>query len=292
MKFISCHIENFGKLRNFDYEFSAGLSEILQENGWGKSTFASFIKAMLYGMPKKGNNKPYAVDRSKYAPWQGGVYGGTITFEYKGEKYKMYRTFGATPERDMFSVIDLSTNQRTNIFTENFGYEVYGVGRDTFEITTYFPQVQTAGKVTDEIRASLSGVNNFQNDLKDFSKAIENIDKKIKLLKKEVSTYAMYEGNIYKIAKIEKDIEEEENNILKLQDEIEVLEDKRYLLKADYDKAQQDLEVKELFKDEMAELKDKLLEKKRELLAFQIKLQELKRENALRRAKNIYIFMF
>ena len=37
MKLISCHIENFGKLRNFDYDFSSGLSEILQENGWGKS---------------------------------------------------------------------------------------------------------------------------------------------------------------------------------------------------------------------------------------------------------------
>lgn len=289
MKLISCHIENFGKLRNFDYDFSSGLSEILQENGWGKSTFASFLKAMLYGMPKKGNNKPYAVDRSKYAPWQGGVYGGTITFEHKGEKYKMYRTFGATPERDMFSVIELSTNKRTNIFTENFGYEIYGVGRDTFEITTYFPQVQTAGKVTDEIRASLSGVNNFQNDLKDFSKAIENIDKKIKLLKKDVSTYTMQEGNLYKIAKIEKEIEDEQNNILKLQDEIEVLEDKRFLLKSDYEQAQKELELKDLFKDEMAGLKEKLLAKKSELLAFQIKLQELKRENALRRAKNIYL---
>ena len=289
MKLISCHIENFGKLRNFDYDFSSGLSEILQENGWGKSTFASFLKAMLYGMPKKGNNKPYAVDRSKYAPWQGGVYGGTITFEHKGEKYKMYRTFGATPERDMFSVIDLSTNKRTSIFTENFGYEIYGVGRDTFEITTYFPQVQTTDKVTDEIRASLSGVNNFQNDLRDFSKAIENIDKKIKILKKEISSYSMQEGNLFQIAKIEKEIEEEENNILKLQDEIEVLEDKRFLLKADYEKAQKDLELKDLFKDEMAELKEKLLAKKSELLAFQIKLQELKRENALRRAKNIYL---
>ena len=122
MKLIACHIENFGKLRNFDYEFSGGLSEILQDNGWGKTTFCVFIKAMLYGMSKKGNTKAYIAERSKYAPWQGGVYGGTLTFEHKGHKYKMYRTFGATPERDMFSVIDLETNLRTKKLPSSYRF--------------------------------------------------------------------------------------------------------------------------------------------------------------------------
>lgn len=289
MKLISCHIENFGRLRNYDYEFSNGLSEILHENGWGKTTFAVFLKAMLYGMPKKGNNKAYAVDRSKYAPWQGGVYGGTLTFEYNGNNYKMYRTFGSTPERDMFSVIDLSTNQRTNKFTENFGYEVYGVGRETYEITTYFSQVNESAKLTDEIRASLSGTNNFQNDLKNYSKAIESIDAKIKLLKKEVSSYAMYEGNIVQIAKLEKEIDNEEKNILKLQDEIEVLQEKLDNLKEDYEKAQKDLEIKDLFKNEVNDLKEKLITKKSDLLAFQIKLEEFKKENKTRSLQNKFI---
>jgi len=289
MKLIACHVENFGKLRNYDYEFSAGLSEVLHENGWGKTTFAVFLKAMLYGMPKKGNNKAYNVDRSKYAPWQGGVYGGTLTFEYKGNKYKMYRTFGSTPERDMFSVIDLSTNQRTNLFTENFGYEVYGVGRDTFETTTYFSQLGEENKMTDEMRANLSGASNFQNDLKHYSKAIEGIDTKIKLLKKEMSSYSMYDDNVVKIAKIENQIEEEEKNILKLEDEIEVLVEKKEDLKEDYEKAQKDLEIKELYKNEITELKDKLITKKSDLLAFQIKLEEFKKENKLRSNENKFI---
>ena len=51
MRLIKCHIENFGKLQNFDYEFGEGLNTIKQINGFGKTTFAHFIKAMLYGLP-------------------------------------------------------------------------------------------------------------------------------------------------------------------------------------------------------------------------------------------------
>jgi DNA repair exonuclease SbcCD ATPase subunit len=290
MKLISCHVENFGKLHNYDFNFQEGLNEILQDNGWGKTTFAVFLKAMLYGMPKKGNNKPYAVDRSKYTPWQGGVYGGTLTFEHENNIYKMYRTFGSTPERDMFSVIDQSTNKRTNKFTENFGYEVYGVGRETFEITTYFPQVAVQGKLTDEMRASLSGVNNYQNDLKNYSKAIEKIENKIKQYKKEITSYSMYEGNLFKIAKIENEIQKDENDILKLQDQIEVLQENLITLKEEYEKAQKDLEVKELYKKEINDLKEQIINKKSELLAFRIKLEELKKENQKRGLKNKFIF--
>ena len=44
MKLIKCHIENFGKLSGYDYEFKDGLNTIKEDNGYGKTTFASFIK--------------------------------------------------------------------------------------------------------------------------------------------------------------------------------------------------------------------------------------------------------
>lgn len=289
MKLLSCHVENFGRLHNFDCDFSDGLTEIFHDNGWGKTTLAVFLKAMLFGMPKKGNNKAYAVERSKYFPWQGGVYGGTITFEHNGGKYKMYRTFGSTPERDMFSLIDLSTNQKTTKFTENFGYEIYGVGRETFEITTFFPQADRTGKLTDEVRASLSGTKNLQNDLKNYSKGIERIENKIKIYKKEISSISKFDVNLEKVEKIEKQIENDKNQILKILDEIEVLQENMEQLKDDYQKAQKELEVKELFRKEITELKDKVITRKSDLLAFQIKLEELKKENEKRSLRNRFI---
>ena len=49
MRLIYCHIENFGRLRNLDYTFEEGLNVICRENGWGKSTFSAFLRAMFYG---------------------------------------------------------------------------------------------------------------------------------------------------------------------------------------------------------------------------------------------------
>ena len=54
MRLLRCHIENFGVLSGFDYEFPEGLAVICRENGFGKSTLAAFLKAMFYGLPRTG----------------------------------------------------------------------------------------------------------------------------------------------------------------------------------------------------------------------------------------------
>ena len=46
MKLLECHVDNFGKLSNYDYRFSEGLTVIQEPNGFGKSTLAAFIKAI------------------------------------------------------------------------------------------------------------------------------------------------------------------------------------------------------------------------------------------------------
>ena len=87
MKLLSLHIENFGKISNFDYVFKENPSVISQPNGWGKTTFACFLKAMFFGMERRGKLKMYAAERSRFAPWQGGTYGGSVIFEHNGKTY-------------------------------------------------------------------------------------------------------------------------------------------------------------------------------------------------------------
>ena len=50
MQLIQCHIENFGKLSNIDMEFHQGVNVIHEENGWGKSKLAAFLRVMFYGL--------------------------------------------------------------------------------------------------------------------------------------------------------------------------------------------------------------------------------------------------
>ena len=89
MKLIRCHIENFGVLSDFDFSFAEGLTTICQSNGFGKSTFAAFIKAMFYGFPRTGARNIVENERKRYDPWQGGKYGGYLEFEVQDVSYAL-----------------------------------------------------------------------------------------------------------------------------------------------------------------------------------------------------------
>ena len=183
MKLLSCHIENFGKISNFDYIFSEGLNSINQPNGWGKTTFACFLKAMFYGMEKRGRSKPYEAERSRFAPWQGGVYGGSLIFEHNGKTYRILRTFAQTPEGDRFELVDVKTGAISRDFSVRVGEELFGVGSDTFTMTTFFPQGDLEADINDEVRAFLTGADGLNADLAAYEKANANLDKKLKNLK-------------------------------------------------------------------------------------------------------------
>jgi uncharacterized protein YhaN len=85
MKLIRLHIENFGRLSNVDMDFTSGVNQVLQENGWGKSTLAAFLRVMFYGLEGARKKELDENDRAKYKPWNGGHFGGSIEFEAGGK---------------------------------------------------------------------------------------------------------------------------------------------------------------------------------------------------------------
>ena len=224
MKILSLHIENFGRLSNFDYVFESGLNTINKDNAWGKTTLATFIKAMFYGMEKKGNNKAYAAERSKFLPWQGGTYGGSLVFEAKGKTYRVLRIFGVTPEADRFELIDLATNKNSKDFSVSLGEELFGVGRETFTLSTFFPQGMLEGDINDEMRASLSGASQFGGDAEKHSAAI----KKLKSLSRELT---LTNPKAHEILACENEIMDGKNELSALEDRRQELKQERTGLK-------------------------------------------------------------
>ena len=175
MKILSLHIENFGKLSGYDHVFNSGLNVIENKNAWGKTTLAVFIKAMFYGMDKKGNSKAYDAERSKYQPWQGGTYGGSLIFEVDGKAYRVLRTFAPTPEGDRFELLDLQTNKISKDFSSNLGEELFDVGKNTFCISTFFAQGDIDSEINDEVRSHLSGAGSFSGDAERYSQAVKKL---------------------------------------------------------------------------------------------------------------------
>ena len=68
MRIISCHIDGFGKINNEDFSFENGLNIFREDNGFGKSTLATFIKVMLYGFEDEKRKSLQDKEREKYRP--------------------------------------------------------------------------------------------------------------------------------------------------------------------------------------------------------------------------------
>ncbi|MBR2730071.1 MAG: AAA family ATPase [Lachnospiraceae bacterium] len=175
MKFIFCHIENFGRLRNFDYRFADGLNTILHENGWGKSTFAAFLCAMLYGLPAARKKNPAENERLKFRPWQGGVYGGTLLFEAGGRNYEISRVFGTRESEDVFELRDVETNLPCFDFSAKTGEELFHLDRDSFLRTVFTGQQDCATSATDDVNALVAALEEQAGDMSEFSAAMKRL---------------------------------------------------------------------------------------------------------------------
>ena len=93
MKILNCHVEGFGGIVDKDFSFDRNLSSFIFENGYGKTTLAAFIKAMLYGLDSYKKNSKGFEDRLHYAPFSGARFGGNLTISFRGAEYKIERFF-------------------------------------------------------------------------------------------------------------------------------------------------------------------------------------------------------
>ena len=199
MKLIRLHVENFGKLQNFDFSFQEGLNILLEENGWGKSTLAAFIKAMLYGMPASSKQSLDENERKKYMPWQGGAYGGSLEFSTASGKYRIERFFGAKESGDSFVLYDLATNYESNRYSSRVGEELFGIDADGFARTVYLSQHAVIAKGdNNSITAKLGDLLDDVDDIGSFDDAMAALEKRRK--------YYKMTGERGRIADIEREI--------------------------------------------------------------------------------------
>lgn len=171
MKLIACHINNFGKLSNLNINFNDGVNIINQPNGWGKSTLAAFLKAMLYGFDTKKEPGAFEKERKLYKPWQGGTYGGELDFEAAGVSYRVVRTFGLTEKQDEFKLYRLKTMVECDDFSPMLGEDLFDLDRNSFKRSIYIAQADCASSASDGINAKLGNLAENTNDINNFESA-------------------------------------------------------------------------------------------------------------------------
>lgn len=188
MKILSCHIENFGKIHDLSMSFSDGANIICEENGWGKSTFVAFIRAMFYGLEGERKRSIEENERKRYKPWQGGVFGGQLVFEIQGKKYLISRVFKDKETNDEFELRDVTTNLPSKEYTGKIGEEIFKINRESFVRTVFIEQNQCETSPTDDINAKIGQLADNSNDLNNFEAATAKLTEIINKLNPNRST--------------------------------------------------------------------------------------------------------
>lgn len=193
MRIMDCHIENFGKLSDVSYSFDAGLNVICEPNGTGKSTLAAFVKVMLFGFSGEKKRSDLENERKRFKPWQGGVYGGYLTFEHQGKAYKLVRTFGTKDIDDTYALYDNKTNMQTDEISGCIGEELLMIDEGSFCRTVYIAAGDCETEGTDKISAKLGNLADNTDDINNYETVSKRLGDIINAMSPKRRT-----GSIYK----------------------------------------------------------------------------------------------
>ena len=199
MKLISCYIENFGNIKQRTVNFEKGLTSYCEYNGYGKTTLAGFLKAMFYGLKQTTARDKELGERARFYPFEGGKFGGNVTFEKDGVTYKIERFFGKkSATEDTLTVYA----DGEVLGAEDVGKEFFGIDEQSFLRTVFLNSSDTEMGATGDISRMLNG---FIDDA-DYEGAK-------KILEKQQREYKAARGRGGKI-------DEKHDRVLRLQESI------------------------------------------------------------------------
>ena len=272
MKLINAHVINFGKLHDYDIDFQEGVNSFLFENGWGKTTLSVFIKSMFYGMDHTTKKNLDENELKKYAPWQGGVYGGSLTFSFKEKNYCVSRTFSLKKNEDTVEIRDLQTNKIIDNFSENLGVFLFGVNRETYERSVHVT-LDEAPVVSTDISAKLNNLVEAA-DVSSYDEATKALDAKATSLKAK-------RGNGGEISELQNRIDFDRSKLSEIEAKIQQNEKYEKMI-SDVEKEISTLKAKQDSLGEQLSVSAKYESKLRyEQLKEDVKNAELSRESLL-----------
>jgi len=180
MKLISCYISGYGALRNRTINFNEGITQQLEGNGIGKTTLASFVKAMLYGMDGYRAGAKDFKDREHFFPFDGEAYGGALTLEHRGSIYKIERSFDGKSEKKDKTTVYRDNVQISEHDTLNVGETLLGVNKESFERTLFITADDIEIAATTDIRTKMETVAQGVVDDSSYENAVKLLENSIK----------------------------------------------------------------------------------------------------------------
>lgn len=206
MKIISCNINGFGCFKEKTFSFDGGLTQISEENGFGKSTLADFIKAMLYGLPTAKRGGKDFDDRTHYYPLGGGAFGGSLTLEAGGKIYRVERDFDRkSAAKDVLRLTDGNFSPLP-IPSEGIGERLFGVDCESFVRTAYISRDGFSAAVTPSVSRKLGDIVSGDGGESGYETAIRNLTRAYKEIRADRGRDGAYYSAVDEKSRLEAEI--------------------------------------------------------------------------------------
>ena len=150
----------FGGLDNAVLEPGDGLTVITAPNEAGKSTWAGFLKAMLYGIDTRERDKTgFLADKTRYQPWSGAPMAGEIQLEWQGKDVTIRRfPTRANPFGGFEAVYTASGDPVPGLTAVNAGERLTEVSREVYQRSAFVGQGGAAIGASGELEARISAL--------------------------------------------------------------------------------------------------------------------------------------
>lgn len=169
----------FGRLEQHELHLHSGLNLICAPNESGKSTWGSFICAMLYGLSTR--DRGLMADKNRFAPWSGAAMQGRMDILSDGRALTLQRdTRRANAPMGNFSCTYTGTGTPAEgITAQNAGEQLLGVPRDVWERSAFIGQNALAVSQSAELERRISSLITTGEEDASFTESYERLKKQL-----------------------------------------------------------------------------------------------------------------
>ncbi len=164
----------FGRLEKARLEPGPGLTLIHAPNEGGKSTWAAFWRAMLYGIDTGARDKKGCLaDKNRYQPWSGAPMEGEITLELEGREITIRRGPRGNTPFGSFSAVYTGTQEPVpGLTASNCGELLTGVGPEVFARSAFLGDGNLALTAAPELERRIAALVTSGEEEVSFSQAM------------------------------------------------------------------------------------------------------------------------
>lgn len=169
----------YGRLRGESLRLEPGLNLIYAPNESGKSTWCSFIRTMLYGLPTRQSG-PLA-DKNRFAPWTGEAMQGRMDLETDGRRWTVLRdTRRASAPMQNFACTYTGTAQPVpEVNGQNLGETLLGVPREVFQRSAFIGQSGLAVSQDPELERRIAALLSTGQEDVSYSESYDRLKKQL-----------------------------------------------------------------------------------------------------------------